>query len=137
MCVCVCVVVMVTIAELLVDPLQPVLGVALPGCCANMIVNAMLVYVLCRYVLAPVMRFVGMEIAAVMDRPSAALASFRLEDACREVTAMKTGAAKLECRDPGTGALIGHVRDMPGAEVCERVARARRAQATWSTSSFT
>ena len=134
---CVCVVVMVTIAELLVDPLQPVLGVALPGCCANMIVNAMLVYVLCRYVLAPVMRFVGMEIAAVMDRPSAALASFRLEDACREVTAMKTGAAKLECRDPGTGALIGHVRDMPGAEVCERVARARRAQATWSTSSFT
>ena len=56
--------------------------------------------------------------------------------AAAAASAAHSSPARIICRNPATGELLGEVPAMDGAEVRARLARARAAQADWAKTSF-
>ena len=126
-------------SELLLHPLKP-WGITLPGCCASMILNAIVAVFLFVRVLLPLGRALAKEVAIALGGGGApkALSEFSLKSAGDAVIeeGARIGGARIECTDPATGERICMAPDMNADVVHEKIDRARKAQAVWADSSF-
>ena len=148
--------------QLLVDPLD-VFGISLPACCAKMIVNALVLFLVIKYVGLKIVEFMWRELEKVsdpvmefdMNEAIAALAKAKegegVEGTAREDresrgrSKSRKGAGDtrscptklLPCVDPATGEeLLCVAKDMDSEEVEQKLRAARVAHMLWRGSSF-